>query len=144
VSAVGADCHARAPEIEAAVRHLVGIRFRPQGRDECGLDCLGVVLVAARAAGLEVAGLDALPLRGVAFAEAEQVLRAWGCRAIPPGDARPGDLLMRVPAECQLHFAIVTSAGLVEAHAGLRRVVERCIGSSECWASGWRLPAEEG
>jgi hypothetical protein len=41
----------------------------------------------------------------------------------------------------QLHLAVCVRGGLVDAHAGLRRVVQRPMHIDERWQSAWRLPA---
>lgn len=119
---------------------MVGAPFRPQGRDGGGLDCLGVVLAAARGGGVE-RRLPAFALRGTRLDEGEAWLRHCGCVPVPV--ALPGDILLQCPAAAQLHLAVKTPVGLVEAHAGLGRVVERPIGPAERWASCWRLPVGE-
>ncbi|KQN90950.1 hypothetical protein ASE95_11765 [Sphingomonas sp. Leaf231] len=105
----------------AAARALVGVRFRPHGRDPAfGLDCVGLVLVALAHAGARIA----VP-RGHALA----------CGVLPPGAVPPGMcacaggadgdvLLLRVSA-AQLHLAIRAGDGIVHADALARRVVER-------------------
>lgn len=138
-----ADAHTHADAIVAAARALVGVRFRPQGRGADGLDCLGVALTAAQAGGLSPVSLPAFAMRGTALEQGNAWLRACGCRRLAVPAARPGDLLLGVPAALQLHLAVVTQGGLVEAHAGLGRVIERPMGSMEAWDSGWRLPARE-
>jgi hypothetical protein len=47
---------------------------------------------------------------------------------------------MQLPAARQIHLAVVVTGGIVEAHAGLRRVVMRPLGDGEAWHSAWRLP----
>ena len=132
--------HARADALEAAARSLVGVRFRPQGRDRDGCDCLGLVLQVAWAAELAV-DVAPLPLRGMGPEEGVRLLRGLGCE--PMANAAEGDILLRAPATLQLHLAVRVRDGLVEAHAGLRRVVHRPIHCDEHWHSAWRLPAGE-
>jgi murein DD-endopeptidase / murein LD-carboxypeptidase len=122
-----------------AARALAGVPFRPQGRDLTGLDCLGVALLAASAAGVSVA-LPPFPMRGTRLADARNLLLSWGCTECPATAAAPGDLLLRSVGPRQVHLAVRTGTGLVEAHAALRRVVERPLAPGETWDSGWRLP----
>jgi lipoprotein Spr len=109
----------RRQAIAARARALVGVRFRPQGRNaETGLDCVGLALLAL--------ALDRAPggyaMRGGSLAALETALSNWGLRRIRKAEV--GDLLVLRAAPEQLHLAITTEAGFVHAHAGLRRVVE--------------------
>ncbi|MFN3370454.1 MAG: peptidoglycan endopeptidase [Sphingomonadaceae bacterium] len=131
--------HPLGPAIVTAARALVGTRFRAQGRDAEGLDCLGLVLLASARAGVAVVAPEVAPaLRGTTPQEAEARLRAAGARRI--GRARPGDLLLASPAAFQVHLGIATADGVIEAHAGLGRVVERPLAAGDDWHSAWRLP----
>ncbi|HST35844.1 MAG TPA: peptidoglycan endopeptidase [Allosphingosinicella sp.] len=110
----------RADLIVARARRLVGVRFRPQGREAAaGLDCIGL---AAAALGIEAPPAD-YALRGGLKAKLEEGLRAAGLR--PVAAARAGDLLVLVAGAGQLHLAIWTGGGLIHADAALRRIVER-------------------
>ena len=129
---------ARWPAIVAAARSCVGTRFRPQGRvPQLGLDCVGVLLVAAAAAGLPSADVPAYRLGG-ALPDVEAILRLHGCA--PIDEALAGDILVNAPAPRQRHFGIVTPNGVVHAHAGLERVVEGPIDSGWLVIGTWRLP----
>ena len=102
-------------------RALVGTRFRVQGRDAEGLDCVGVAIATYR---VPAGGVRRdYRLRG----DHEPEIRAGlseHFRRIPATQLRTGDLmLMRVSNE-QLHLGIRTDAGFVHAHARLLRVVE--------------------
>jgi hypothetical protein len=103
----------------AGARALVGTRFRPQGRDSNGLDCIGVVLTTFNIPA------DNVPrdyqLRGGRKHELIERLRKTlrKVRKLRPGDV----ILMELSAE-QLHLGVRTDTGFVHAHAGLRRVVE--------------------
>ncbi len=125
--------------ILAAARGLLGTPFRAQGRGVAGVDCLGLVLLACERAGVRIRGpVPAPALRGIALAEAEMQLRSASARRVEV--AAPGDVLLARPAVAQVHLAIATGDGVVEAHAGLGRVVERPMVAGEGWLSAWRLP----
>lgn len=131
--------HASALAIVAAARSCVGTRFRPQGRAAgLALDCIGVVLIAARAAGVSFV---VPPYRMGSDAEAtlDAGLAAQGCTAVERG--APGDVLVIAPAPGRRHIGIVTGGGVVHAHAGLGRVVEGPIDPDWAIVAAWRLPA---
>lgn len=108
------------PRIVARARALVGVRFRPQGRDPAaGLDCIGLAAASLRVK----APAAGYALRGGSPAQLEEGLRAAGLR--PVRAARAGDLLVLAAGAAQLHLAIWTGTGIVHADAGLRRIVER-------------------
>ena len=124
--------------IVAAVRACVGTRFRAQGRvPGLGLDCVGVVLVAAAASGMGRVVAPAYALGGDHADRIETFLAAAGCTAVPqPMD---GDILVVVPAPGQRHLAVVTPGGVVHAHAGIGRVVEGPIDGEWTIIGAWRL-----
>jgi hypothetical protein len=102
----------------AAARACIGARFRPHGRDAGhGLDCVGV---AAAAYGIAVPGGYAL--RGGDPAAVAAAICGAGFSSV--AQAEPGDLLLIQAGHAQLHLAVKTACGIVQAHAGLRRVVE--------------------
>ena len=102
-------------------RALVGTPFRPQGRGEHGLDCVGVAL---RAFDVPAEGVRRdYRLRGDYWDEVRGELRRY-FRRVPVTQLRSGDLMLVKVAADQLHFAVRTGAGFVHAHAGLRRIVE--------------------
>lgn len=105
----------------ARARALVGTRFRPQGRGEEGLDCVGVVIASYQIPADAVRG--DYPLRGDCLNEAQPALEAH-FRRVPRSQLRAGDLMLLQTGESQLHFAVRTDRGFVHAHAGIRRVVE--------------------
>jgi hypothetical protein len=100
-------------------RALVGTRFRPQGRGEQGVDCIGLVLAAY---GLpEGAAPRDYRLRSDRRDElAAGLLRHF--RKVRRVEA--GDVMMLEVASDQVHLAVRTDAGFVHAHAGIGRVVE--------------------
>ncbi len=129
--------------IAAAARALVGTRYRPQGCAAAGVDCAGLVILALAEAGcplrVEPRSEQIYALRLPAREEVEARLGALGLEAIAAGAARPGDIVLTEPAPGRLHFGIVTAVGVVEAHAGLRRVVERPWHANERILSFWRV-----
>ncbi len=129
----------RWPAIVAAVRSCVGTRFRAQGRTPgLGLDCVGVVLVAAVAAGMGRITPVAYALGGDHEREVEPMLAAFGCREVVV--PMNGDVLVVAPAARHRHLAVVTPAGIVHAHAGLGRVVEGPLDPGWIITGAWRLP----
>ena len=123
------------PEIVAAARACLGTRFRAHGRvPGLGLDCVGLVLVA----GAVDAGLvPVYALGGDHHALLDAALHLAGCQrvALP----LPGDVLVLSPAPRLLHLAIMTPAGVVQAHAGLGRVVEGPLDPGWPCLAAWRL-----
>ena len=126
-----------AERLVAAGRALIGAPFRPQGRSaETGLDCLGVVALAA--------GADLAAIRRdyrLRDFDPEAIGRALEALGFDPADgpARSGDVLIVAPAPGRLHVAIVTPPGHLHADAGLRRVVE--VPGAVPWPilSAWRI-----
>lgn len=115
MSAVGAT-------VAAAARALIGTRFRAQGRDADGLDCVGLAAAALGAGGYDGPVPRGYALRG---GDPERVAaRLDRVLAAADGEA-PGDVLLCASGPGQLHLAIRTTSGIVHADAGLRRVVER-------------------
>jgi murein DD-endopeptidase / murein LD-carboxypeptidase len=101
---------------------LVGIAFRPQGRDPAqGVDCIGLCLLAYDLPAC--LARDDYRLRGDHRDEMEAALLTR-FRRLKRARARPGDLLLMLPAADQLHLGILTARGFVHADMRLRRVVE--------------------
>lgn len=134
-----AEGHPEARGIAAAARAMLGWPFRPQGRGPRGVDCLGLVLLAAEGAGLVIPA-PRLSLRGHRPDGVDALLLAAGLWRLPAEGALPGDVLLGFPAALQAHLGVRTDRGVVEAHAGLGRVVERPLGKDSGWSSSWRLP----
>ncbi len=126
------------PLIVEAARACVGTRFRAQGRTiGLALDCVGLVLVAAKAAAVTIDDFPAYSLGGDHPA-LEPILARHGCAAVAIGE--PGDILIMAPTPRRCHFGILTPAGVVHAHAGLGRVVEGPIDPEWAIIGQWRFP----
>lgn len=123
-----------AARIVARARGLIGVRFRPQGRDPAaGLDCVGLVAVAIGIADPP----GGYALRGGTAEMLAAGLRAAGFR--PAREMKAGDVLAMRTGPEQLHLGIWTGDGLVHADAGLRRIVERPGAAAWPVLGVWRL-----
>jgi len=130
--------HPDAAAIVAAARGCVGTCFRPQGRTPgVALDCIGVVLVAARAAGIAFV-VPSYRLGGDSEAGLDAGLALQGCASVAV--AEPGDILVIAPALGRRHLGVVVPGGVVHAHAGLGRVVEGPLDPAWVVVGAWRLP----
>jgi hypothetical protein len=108
-------------DFAARARALIGTRFRPQGRDQAGLDCIGLV---AAVYDVRVSGIPrAYRLRGDHRTELEQGLAPF-FRRLSPAKMRSGDIMLLKVREDQVHLAVRSPAGFIHAHAGIGRVVE--------------------
>lgn len=127
------------PMIVAAVRSCVGTCFRPQGRvPGLGLDCVGVVLVAAAAAGVGRLAAPPYALAGDNAALLDRELVNAGC--VPVAVPLSGDIVVLAPRGDRRHLGVITPSGMVHAHAGLARVVEGPIDPGWSIVAAWRLP----
>jgi hypothetical protein len=109
-------------EIVARARALVGVPFRPQGRDPgTGLDCVGVVLHACGIPADEVR--RDYRLRGQ---HRDEIATELNIRFRParPGRNHQGDVLLCEIEPDQLYLAIQCGGSFVHADARLRKVVE--------------------
>jgi hypothetical protein len=116
----------------ARARALVGTRFRPQGRGEGGLDCVGVVLATFDLPRNTVRA--DYRLRGDHLQEMREHLGRY-FRSVPKAQGRSGDVMLLAPGAGQAHLAVCTPQGFVHAHAGLKRVVET-PGEPDCEVLG--------
>lgn len=108
--------------VAARARALVGTRFRPQGRHpEHGLDCVGLVAVAAQVpAELVPTGYR---LRSQVPEDVAAFHFAHRADPLDPTEAGEGDVLLVRAGPGQDHFLILTEGGFVHADARLAKVV---------------------
>ena len=130
--------------VEAA-RSLIGTRFRVRGRSaETGVDCLGLVLLAARRAGASVP--TCTPYYCMTGDRLSERLRtgmiAGGFREVPPETARHGFVLQYLLRGTLPHLGVSTPIGLVSAHTGLGRVVEAPVPPEWLCLTGWMIAEE--
>ena len=86
-----------------AARGWLGVAWRHQGRSRAGIDCIGLVVMAARVCGLD-APLAATYGRTQSYFEMKPVLCGFARRI---AETRPGALLLYKDG-AQLHLAIAT------------------------------------
>lgn len=111
--------------IAEAAEACLGTPFVLHGRDPAaGLDCIGLIEQAIAATG----GTPRLPrsyaLRTSQWAALPAIATGLGFVEVT-ARLEAGDICLIQPAPAQWHFAVAacSQAGLIEAHAGLRRVV---------------------
>ena len=128
----------RAAAITAA-RAVLGTRFRAQGRlIGVGLDCVGVALLAAAGAGLQLGPVPPYALGGDHADLLAATLRHLGLRRVRR--PRPADLVEYALAPGHRHLALITDRGILHAHAGLGRVVEGPAPDDWPVVACWALP----
>jgi hypothetical protein len=119
----------------ACARQLIGVRFTHQGRTTEGLDCLGLLLVAASNAGITVDGLplDTLDVPHYGMRPDAQLLRQkLDNYLIPvaPHALHVGDVVLLKVDGLPQHLALLTDypmqgeLGMIHAYAPARAVVE--------------------
>jgi lipoprotein Spr len=135
--------HPEAATIIATARSCVGAKFRPQGRGPDAFDCLGLAHYCAAAAGIRLAPPPAYSLRYGAACCPDAALLARGFVPRFMASGRAGDLLVSWCGDRQVHVAILTGTGVVEADATLRRVVERPEPAGSGALRAWRFPDGE-
>lgn len=111
-----------------ATRACIGTPFHHQGRmPGVGLDCIGLIIVAARAVGKDVRDRQDYSARP----EGEKLVEALVEHGASPVESiMPADILLfRYDGQPQ-HVALVTSENtMIHSFAPARRVVETTIGS---------------
>lgn len=117
----------------AAARACVGTPFLHQGRNyDSGLDCVGLIVVAAQALGLSV------PHRADYGRQPEQarLVQEMAMSGLVPtavADRTPGDILVFQVGRYPRHLALMSDKGMIHAWAQTGRVVEH--GLAEDWLS---------
>jgi len=126
----------------ACARALLGVRFAHQGRSVQGLDCLGLVLVAAEQAGYRVDGLkpSALDQQTYGARPDTQYLQARLEQHLQRVETfQRGDLLLLNIEGRPQHLSLVSDYpvegqwGMIHAYAVARKVVEHRL--DEQWQS---------
>lgn len=140
---VGAERGFAAAQAFAAARGMLGVRFRPQGRDVVrGLDCVGLIWAAYAAAKVPLRAPVGYPLRGWRGLRIEAALEQSGLvRVCDIGQRgrRIGDVLLCALGAGQFHLGLGGASSVIHAHAGLGRVVESPWDAAWAEADVWRV-----
>lgn len=106
-----------------AARSLVGVPYRHQGRTPRGLDCLGLLLLAASR--IEILPLE-LGRTNYGRAPLDELLAGLGNHCDPIDDDAPGAILaIRWPGDRRAgHVAICAGATMIHSYSNHGRVVE--------------------
>lgn len=144
------EAETRARMVRAA-RAMIGRPWRHQGRSATGVDCVGLVILAAREAGFTVADVTGYDRRALGAGFLEHFRARMATR--PVAEAEPGDVLVFTETLYPCHCGV---AGLAEAARGggltvihahaLRRVaLEEPLSGDPArrLAFVFRLPVEE-
>ena len=112
----------KANEFVARARDLVGTKFRPQGRNAAGVDCVGLASLTYGEGRAEIRDDYRLSSSG----NGSRLRAALGIdfRRVNRPQRRPGDLLLLRPGRDQWHLAVMTGRGFVHADARIGAVVE--------------------
>jgi cell wall-associated NlpC family hydrolase len=110
-----------------AARAYLGVPFAHQGRSRHGLDCIGLLVLAARDAGARIEDRADYPRDPNGLLPVELARQFDAVE-----DRQPGDLLlMRFAGEPQ-HLALCAGDTVIHSYASIRRVVEHRIDAK--WA----------
>lgn len=121
--------------VEAA-RTFLGVPFRHQGRTRRGMDCIGLVVLSLRAAGVSVADRTDYGRTPTAARKLwDSLVAELGPPALTratPADLQPGDIVaMSWGVAGEAHVGIVWAhpegAGLIHTEASIGEVVEQRI-----------------
>ncbi len=119
-------------KIVEAARSCVGAPFRLQGREPAtGLDCIGLVLFAARAIGFTCYA-DAHYCLTENPTRLDDALLASALTPLGFTDIAAGDVLRFIAGGTPLHLGIATGVGVIHADVRFRRVVEHDL--DETWS----------
>lgn len=131
-------------DLAIAAERLMGTPFRLHGRDpRTGLDCIGLLEAVFLASGMQVSLPTGYSLRTGRWQNLEQFSDRLG---FAPGKPPlcSGDICLLRPSPVQMHFAIIGTdpRTMVEAHAGLRKVVISPLPDGLAPEGLWRLASE--
>lgn len=122
-------------DIVAAARRYLDVPFVHQGRGECGLDCLGLLLVVAKRCGLSFKGLAVSDIDVPTYGMRPDTLLLKQrldhfLQPIPREQVAVGDVVLLKVHGSPQHLAIICDypmvgeLGIIHAYAPVRKVVE--------------------
>lgn len=112
----------RGDDMVAAARQCLGTRFRHQGRSaQHGLDCVGLIIVSAQAAGIQTRDMFGYG-RQPQHDDFGRYLRKNGLYSVDT--PLPGDVGVFDFGHGAQHAALFTPQGIIHAYAPARKVIE--------------------
>ena len=132
--------HPHAADILAHMEAVIGTPFQLQGRlVGVGLDCVGVVCEAARAARISLDVPADYSVTGPQGRDLESPLALFGFRR-RTGMALPADVVVMQGPGGRQHLGVWTGLAIVHAHMGLRQVISAPLHPDWPVLSSWCLP----
>ena len=104
-------------------RDWLGVKFRHQGRNRNGIDCVGLVINVHNDVfnkRVNIADYDRRPDQR----EVHKLMRKY-LRKIKPEEALPGDIVLMAFDIGATHLGILTDQGIIHAFLQARKVVEQ-------------------
>lgn len=109
-------------DLVTAARGWLGVKFMHQGRSRLGVDCGGLLVLAAADIGKmieDVKGYSRMPDGVTLKASLDKQFIS-----VPKSDMKPGDILLIAFRKEPQHVAIKTDMGLIHSHENSGGVVE--------------------
>ncbi len=121
-------------DVQAEAETWIGVRWRHQGRTrEHGVDCVGYPDLVALSLGL-VDSLQPANYPRRPNGSFLPLVRSTPLIEIPPGEARPADVVVFAEQTEQCHMGILTTLygepAVIHAHAGARKVAIETLASA--------------
>lgn len=125
--------HVTSAEVIAEARAWLGVPWRHQGRTRAGVDCVGLLVVVARA--LRLSDYDHTAYGRRAEGQGFVTHFRASMESVALAEARPGDVLVFAERAYPCHCGFLSerrgAAHLLHAHALRRKVIE------EAYAGEW-------
>lgn len=132
-------------DLVTAARSWVGVKYRHQGRNRNGVDCIGLPIAVCQEAGLLVgaeppANYTIVPNTRTFLANFE----AFGCTRVPAREIVDGMLLVfsqeGYPCHVGLRSTMHGRSAVVHAHMGPRKVIEEVLRPESHLMAAFRIP----
>jgi len=113
-------------DIVADARRYLGVRYKVNGRDRDGFDCVGLIVIVGNDFGLnwqrDTPELD--PRAGVDWQNVNTELREFGFKEIPLGEQQIGDVMVhRLPLGGAATIKIVSGLGGLSSFFGVSKFI---------------------
>ena len=112
-------------QIVAAARSMLGIKYFHAGRNEYGVDCIGLLICSAHIIGMDV--LDNTSYSPIVNTDFLRTRLQETCIPIDRKDILPGDIVLLNAGRSPQHMAMITQVEpmyIIHAHQTIGRVIE--------------------